>query len=601
MGFVPMTMLSQAVLLFALALTMAPVQAERRVDDLLRLVPPDVLAVASVESLREHAARLETSRLAAHLQSLPTFRAWRESDDARRFEQARAEIEQVLGMRLQTLRDDILGDSVVLSLHPGRPDMPANVRGLVLVQPRDAAALERLVSSINDQSRKDKRFERIEPRHWHDAAYSVRLPQAGGEPSDAYAFLSTGVFAWANSEALLREVIDRHAASPPAEIPAWITTQRLHLPKDALASLQVRASVLADAIEATRTAEGRSNDPVDALARSAARSLESVGMAVRLQDDVECHLLVHLDPDRLEPSLRRLLQSPRAQTGEDWPIPPSAFAVAAGSWNYAGMLDLILEAVPEDQRPDVSMIETALSGMALGLDVRKEIILNLGPATQFLALQRSATGGATEGGGPGPHWPEGVFSVQLRGEARLAAALANALRTLFAVASLDEKTAPKNPKLDARQGSNEWTIHWSAGDAEVVVWVTPSRLVIGSSEAAVGAVRENAAQPVSSVLETLRAKQANDAVFFLGIDHTGLARWIDGNREWLAAQSSADSGQAIDKSRRELENLVALLGLFQTSAMTVAVEENGRWIRQMLELAPTTEAPPVTEAGSPRR
>ncbi|HKI21154.1 MAG TPA: hypothetical protein VKA15_24895, partial [Isosphaeraceae bacterium] len=67
-------------------------QPARPADVLLRLVPPDVAAVVTLEGLRDQASAFGASRLAPELRQLPAVRAWLDSDRYRQFERSRASI-----------------------------------------------------------------------------------------------------------------------------------------------------------------------------------------------------------------------------------------------------------------------------------------------------------------------------------------------------------------------------------------------------------------------------------------------------------------------------------------------------------------------------
>src|SRR4051794_16971226 len=85
-------------------------------EPLLHLVPPDAGVTVAIEDLREHARGFLASPLAGGLSRLPVVRAWLASDRFRGFRQAQQQIENLLGVKLSAIRDDLLGDAVVLAL-----------------------------------------------------------------------------------------------------------------------------------------------------------------------------------------------------------------------------------------------------------------------------------------------------------------------------------------------------------------------------------------------------------------------------------------------------------------------------------------------------
>jgi hypothetical protein len=83
---------------------------------LFRLVPPDAGLALAIEDLRGHARQFSNSPLSDGLRQLPAVRAWFASDRFQRFQRARREIEKALGENVAKIRDDLLGDAVVLTL-----------------------------------------------------------------------------------------------------------------------------------------------------------------------------------------------------------------------------------------------------------------------------------------------------------------------------------------------------------------------------------------------------------------------------------------------------------------------------------------------------
>ena len=106
-------------------------------DELFRLVPPDAGVTLAVEDLSGHAREFLASPLAERLGRLPAVRDWLASDRSRRLRNARREVEAALGVDLATIRDGLLGDAVVLTLHVPPGGRPDEARGLLLVRVRD--------------------------------------------------------------------------------------------------------------------------------------------------------------------------------------------------------------------------------------------------------------------------------------------------------------------------------------------------------------------------------------------------------------------------------------------------------------------------------
>src|SRR4051794_35196442 len=100
-------------------------------DDLLKLVPTDTGLTLTVEDLRGHTQEIVGSPLFEGLNRLAAVRAWYASDRFRMVERASRDIQGALGVPLGTIRDEVLGDAVILTLKPGPAGKPDQAQGLL--------------------------------------------------------------------------------------------------------------------------------------------------------------------------------------------------------------------------------------------------------------------------------------------------------------------------------------------------------------------------------------------------------------------------------------------------------------------------------------
>ncbi len=190
---------------------MADEPGARPADALLRMVPPDVAVVLTVEGLRDQALAFGKTRLAADLRRLPAVQAWLNSEKYKRFEQSRAMIETILGANLTELRDELLGDAVVLALRlPSDRAKEKEARGLVLLQARNQALLQRVIHAINTTQQESGELSRVAEHQRSGTTYHVReFADAASRPPEWYVAYPDGTFALSNSETLIQAVIDR--------------------------------------------------------------------------------------------------------------------------------------------------------------------------------------------------------------------------------------------------------------------------------------------------------------------------------------------------------------------------------------------------------
>ena len=168
--------------------------------------------VVTVEGLRDQANAFLKSRLAADLQQLPAVKEWFASEKFRQFESSRAQIETLLGANLTELRDELLGDAVVMALR-----LPAGCSGrrepgpwAVARQARDPALLNRVIGIVNTAQQDSGELARVVERQRTGTTYHVReFPAEANRPAEYYVAFGDGIFAASNSESLLESVIDR--------------------------------------------------------------------------------------------------------------------------------------------------------------------------------------------------------------------------------------------------------------------------------------------------------------------------------------------------------------------------------------------------------
>src|SRR4051812_7187739 len=122
-----------------------PRRAATPAEELLRFVPPDVAFCLVARDLRRHSADLAASPFWAELKKTRLAASLARSAELAKLEKAGKFFEKHLGLGLARLRDDILGDAVLLAYRPGPPGKPELEQGLVLVRARTAEALAGLV------------------------------------------------------------------------------------------------------------------------------------------------------------------------------------------------------------------------------------------------------------------------------------------------------------------------------------------------------------------------------------------------------------------------------------------------------------------------
>src|SRR5207249_3770509 len=104
------------------------------------------------------------------------------------------------------LLGDVFGDAIVFAFTPGSADNKTAERSVILIRPRKPETLRKALDRLNDLQKTSGEVKAVVGREHGGLGYFER--QRGSEPSEFY-FLRGGVFAFSESEADIRGVIDR--------------------------------------------------------------------------------------------------------------------------------------------------------------------------------------------------------------------------------------------------------------------------------------------------------------------------------------------------------------------------------------------------------
>jgi hypothetical protein len=585
------------------------------VDNLLRLVPPDSALILSIEGLREQASAFLKSRLAADLMQLPVVQTWFASEKYRQFERSRARIETVLGANLTTLRDELLGDAVVLALRLP-PEAPADnnqARGIFLVQARDLALLKRVIRVITTTQQESGELVGVAERQRNRTVYYLReFPEAANRPSEWYVVYPDGTFAFSNSEALIQSVIDRkdglgagvdgEPLAPKVDpglgdLPKLKAIER-RLPQPALARLFVDPRHF----ERMLAASPRPSKPVDArLMALIERYLASVDYAGATLSWSEGAIVVNtvetLNPSLLDAWLRRWAGDARRPDLELTRVPPTALAIAFGHVDAVALLDALSQIVPDEDQLKLANFETMLTGLLLGQNVRDKVLPRLGPGVVAYFDTPSDTDEPHEVPGPNPsadgRWPfPTVLATSVDNESKvgppvsLAAALDNALRTMLAMTALDDKRAQGRSRITTRAvaGSNVMTLDPPISFAYAVDR-SAGRLVLGTTMGAVGRYLESSSDPsAGGRLRQLRSEAFADAETFLYLDFDALNRLASKHRDRLVQTLAARQKRPIDEVDRDLAQVQSMARLFRAGYLTSRFDADATAVRRSVGL-----------------
>lgn len=560
----------RALLLVFLGLSLPAPAFGDAAEVVLRLAPPDAALTLVVPNLRDSARRLLDSPLADRFLRLPAVRSWLDSPAARRLRQSRRDLEAALGTDLPTLRDDLLGDAaaLVLRLPPGAG--PDAAEGLLLTRVRDRARLEAIAQRINDAQRQEGTLRGLESRRHRDVSYTLRKLRPGSGPDEAFAVLDGGVFAWTNSESLMRATIDRQLDGGGLARDPRFGPVREALPPQHLAALYIDPRPLLRLASA-----GDADEPASILLRRYLEAVAFAGAALEWRDGPILHVHEALDPGRLDEPLRRWAARSGGAEALVRRMPPTAPVLAAGHVDFSAVGDLALGLVPQAGRDRAETALTALQGLFLGLDIRAEILPRLGPGV-LAYVEAPADGSAG--------FPI-VVALGLAGSPEdrpsLGAAVQNALRTVLALTALDAKSGPR-VRLASREVRGVKVTSLVGGPRPISYAVGPGFVAFGSTPEAVGTFAGEPAAGGNPALDRLREAYFPGAGTYACADLEALHRLASARRDDLVRRMAADRDAA--SARRDLDAALDLIGLFRAAFAASRMEPDATAVHRALGL-----------------
>jgi hypothetical protein len=446
-----------------------------------------------------------------------------------------------------------------------------------------------------------------------------------------------GTFAFSNSEPLIEAVIDRKARIQAAQTSAASTGDvldaggsgteiepglgdlpKLHsvesrLPEDAVARLFVDARRVGRVLAATPRPAKPSEARLMAMLERYLAAIDYAGTALVWNDrTIVLHMAELLDPTRVDPWLRRWAGDARLRNPALTRVPSTALAIACGHVDAVALYDAICGIVPDLDQPKLANIETALTGLLLGQDLRTQILPRLGPGVLAYLdtpsereLARAGSTGPTssssslfplvvvlslenaeQGASRTDEASRVDATVRRPNSASVAGALENALRSILALAAMDEKR---------NQGRSRITTRVVAGTAVATldspipfayaVDAAGSRLILGTSADSVARFVESSSDSKAGERFTrLRTEAFSGDETFCCVDLAALAKLAEQHRDRVVQILAARKDRPAADVERDLTQLLALARLFDAAFITSRIEPDATSVQRRVGL-----------------
>jgi hypothetical protein len=528
-------------------------------DQVLRLVPERMQFCVVLQDLRRHAADLRDSPFAASLQASPLGKGVREAPEVQKLTALEQQFRTFLGVGVEQLRDDVVGDAVVLAYRGGPPERPNDEQGVAFTWARDPKLVAGLLDRLNAHQRGTGELKDLRARVHAGAEYVQRVK---AKDADEFYYVRGNVIAFSSQEAMIRAVIDRDRAAPPAgEV------------KPALAKEFEALGV--DRCLLVAWMDPRSFDPeLTAKSEAAAgaeqaflknflaywRALESVALFVAVERDFEMGLAVRLRKDAVPASAREFLASARRRS-EVWAaVPDDALVAVAGRVDGLALARVVEEFLTPEARQAVRAGLEASIVPALGRELWPDVAASLGPDWGAWAVAPSASEGPI---------PRLTAALRIRPGPKAEAvsrAILNALHTLSLLFRLDYNAKHADQVTLEEMRADGVEVKYLVNDKGFPPGVRPAYAVKGGY-----LVVSGSPDAIRAVAPPAAAAEVAGEVPYLRISFRHWRAYLKTHRDAIAMMVAGKGGQKPEAVADQIDKVVS--GLEGVDRLEMAHEQ----------------------------
>lgn len=361
-------LLATALLGFAL-----PAVAASR-DEALRLAPSDFALVVVVQNLRDRVGDIGESPFAAWLPTTAVGKLVLNSDAFKQLTDGATPVLGALGLTPTDLLHDIIGDAAVFAYTPGVPNDPKGERSVILLRPRKPDTLAKVVATLNDAQTKNGELKAVVEHAHAGATYSERRKPDG--PSDFYCFRG-GVFAFSQSEADIKAVIDRDGAAKGT--PVLVERMTTLGVADATAVALVHPRALdAELAAKVKAAKADERAFLTTFAEVWAAT-DAAALYLSVAKDAELGVSLHFAPDKLPADVKPWLVGARVPSALWGSVPDNAMLAVAGRVKATDLLDVLTPLASVHGKAELREALEQTLGPIVGKDKLPLVLDALGP------------------------------------------------------------------------------------------------------------------------------------------------------------------------------------------------------------------------------
>jgi hypothetical protein len=546
----PIRRASLSVLVVALLTSSAPAGPR---EELLRLVPEDVGFCVVLHDLRNHTERLTASPFLADLLASPLGNAVRAAPETKQLLELKQHLKKHLGVEWSELRDEVLGDALVLAYRPPTAQRPGTEQELVLVHARSPKLLARLLDRLNEAQKQSGELKEFGTYEHAGRKYHRRVEAK----QEGFYYLHGPLLAVSSRESAIREVIEREGTAGKGESPVAKQFRLLGVEK-APAAMWLNPRAFEAEMEAKAAAAKGAEAAFLQTFLRCWNALDGVGVSAGLDREIEVALTVRSRPDALPESIRKALAAAKKPSALWSRVPDDAIFAAAGRFDLSAMLELIGEfATKEDRAALIDQLQRSL-GAALGRDVVKDVLPYLGPDWGLCV---------TAPAGDGDLFPHTVLAVSVApgpGDAPAGEAVFELLNSYAVAAVLNHNRTNKDAVALKRITLDKVEVKYLVNEQRFppglrpAFALAPGYLLLASSPEAIKAflTAPASARPTAGEFPLAR------------LSLKALRQFVERRRAPLSAAVAEKNGLTKDEAGRRLEALLLGLGLADRLELT---------------------------------
>lgn len=528
--------LSLILLVWLAAVPFAAAQTLPYRYDLLSLLPDDFAVCVVVHDLRGHSARWEQADWLKRFHKSPVGKSLLEAPEMKQLQHWQSEMKKHLDLDWPALRDDILGDTLVLSYTPDPKDKPDDERGLFLVHVRKPDRLQRLIDMLNETQKKSGELKALTAQQYKGNTYFHRDQ---GSKSQYY-FIKDSLAVFTVKEELMHGLLDRRAS--PKTSP-WAKRFEKAGVERALFTMCVNPRMLDPELVQAR----KKDDPLP----SYWRALEGIFVTLTIHDQAELRIAIQADAERL-PKWARPAFTHTIPTSSLWQrFPETTVFTMASMTDFAGTVEALKLLVPEKDRKKLTKDWGGI-GAILELDPFKDVLPNIGPDWGVCMLPAKNA----------QHLPPLMFAIAVKpgsAEKPVDQALFKAAGFFAKIAVLQYPDAIRLQTM--KQGTVE--VRYLTSDKLFPLGFQPACalkdgfLIFATTPEAIADFR-------------LRPKPADEPKesMLLRVSAPELARLLEHRREHILSNLTDRQQMTQKEAKQNLENVIAILGLFDRVALS---------------------------------